>query len=111
MDTRVAARLKLHLALRQREDPSADSATPWFYIVDLEATAEESSHALRDGRVVLGFSATEADADAATNAEGLGVVYHTDLDEAEQRDMAARIYESQGSAPERAEAPETNEER
>jgi hypothetical protein len=65
----------------------------WFYIVDVKTTATESPHALRDGRMVLGLSATEADATAATRADGLGVVYYAELSEDERQSMAARIGE------------------
>lgn len=109
MNNRVAARLELNLALRQTEDPSVNLASRWFYIVDLEPRAEESPHALRDGRVVLGFSTAEADADAATDADGLGVVYYTDLDETDQRNMVARVETSPHDGPERNEMPKPGE--
>ena len=96
MTSRIAAHRHLDLALRQTEEAPTDRAPPaahWFYIVDVEASATESAHALRDGRMVLGLSATEADATAATDADGLGVVYYTELSEDERQSMAARIDE------------------
>lgn len=96
MTSRIAARPQLNIALRQTEEAPADRSPPaarWFYIVDVEASATESAHALRDGRVVLGLSATEADATAATRADGLGVVYYAELSEDERQSMAARIDE------------------
>lgn len=111
MDSRIAVHPQLNFALRQTEEAPPDRSPPatrWFYIVDVEATAAEEPHALRDGRVVLGLSATRADANAATNAEGLGVVYYADLDKTEQRDMAARIDASRHGGPEHPEMPKTN---
>lgn len=107
MDPRIAARLELHLTLRRSEASSADSAAHWFYIVDLDATAEEAPHALRDGRVVLGVSATEADAHAAATVDGIGVVYHANLAEADQRQMAAHIDALPHDSPERNDVPPT----
>lgn len=94
MDSRIAACRHPNVSVRQTEELSIEPSrrtTNWFYIVDLEATAVEGQHALRDGSVVLGVSATEADANAVAALDGLGVVYYGDLGEAEQRRMTARI--------------------
>lgn len=114
MTLRTAARPRLNLVPRQVEDTPTDRSPPaarWFYIVDLEATATESPHALQDGRVVLGLSATDADANAAVAFDGLGVVYYAELSETEQQDMVARIDNARRNDPERTEAPKTNRER
>lgn len=111
MTSQIAARPRLDFTPRQVDDAPTDRSPPatnWFYIVDLEATAAEEPHALRNGNLVLGISATKADADAADAFDGLGVVYYTELSETEQRDMAARIDESRHSAPEHTEMPKTN---
>lgn len=114
MDPRIAACRQLNVAVRQTEELSNEPsrrANCWFYIVDREATAAEGEHALQDGSVVLGVSATEADANAVAALDGLGVVYYAELGEAERRRMTARIDEARHRNPERTEAPETNEER
>ncbi|MFB6231971.1 MAG: hypothetical protein ABEL04_12545 [Salinibacter sp.] len=94
MHSRVAARFRLNVALRSAEDPPINrphSQHSWFYIVDLDAVSLDSTQTLRDGSVVLGLSATEADTDAVADVDGLGVVYYAELDDSERRDMAARI--------------------
>lgn len=91
MHSRIAARFRLNVALRQTEDLPVDRPPPrhdWFYIVDLEA---ESSDGLQDGRGALGLSATRADAEAVANVDGLEVIYYVELNEAERRSMEARI--------------------
>ncbi len=42
---------------------------------------------------MLGLSATQADATAATRADGLGVVYYAELSEDERQSMATRTGE------------------
>jgi len=94
MTSRVAARFRLNVALRNAEDPPVNrphSRHSWFYIVDLDAVSLDSTQTLQDGSVVLGLSATETDTDAAAGVDGLGVVYYAELDEPERQDMAARI--------------------
>lgn len=98
MDSRIAACRQPNVAVRQTEELSIEPSrrtTSWFYIIDLEATAAEGQHALRDGSVVLGVSATEADANAVAALDGLDVVYYAELSDAERRRMTARIEDLQ----------------
>ncbi len=114
MDVRIAACRQPNVVARQTEEHSTDPShriIRWFYIVDLEATATEEQHALRDGSVVLSLSATKADADAVAAFDELGVVYYTELSEAERQRMRARIDESRHSPPARSDTPKTNGER
>jgi hypothetical protein len=114
MDVRIAACRQPNVVVRQVEEGSTDLShhiTRWFYIVDLEATATEEQHALRDGRVILGVSATDVDADAVAALDGLDVVYYTELSETERRRMEARIDEFRHSPSARSDTPKTNGER
>jgi hypothetical protein len=98
MDSRIAVRRRPDVVVRQTEDQStthSHRAHTWFYIVDRDARAAEGQHALRDGSVVLGVSATDADANAVAALDGLGVVYYAELSEAERQRMIARIDDSQ----------------
>jgi hypothetical protein len=67
------------------------SVADWFYIVDLEARSRDDPNVLRDGSVVLGLSATEADADAVATLDGLGVVYYTQLSESDRRALRKQV--------------------
>jgi hypothetical protein len=87
MDSRIAVCRRPNVVARQAGERSAH----WFYIVDLDAAAGEGQHTLSDGSVVLGVSATDADAIAAAALDGLGVVYYTELGDAERRRMKAQI--------------------
>lgn len=98
MDFRIGSILRLDVALREPEERSADPAL-WFYIVDPEATAAEGAHVLQNGAVVLGLSAAQTDAEAVAPSRTLDVVYYSELGEAEQQGMKARIDTFSQSAP------------
>ena len=81
--------------LRPRPKPHAESpAPPGRPDSRLRPSA-------RDGSAVVSLSATKADADAVDALDGLNVVYYTELSEAEQRRMKARI-DSRRSLPARS---------
>lgn len=94
MHSRVALPLQPNIIPRQRDERPTNRSPPvthWFYIVDIEATAPDGTHTLRNEGVVLALSAAEADAKTAAALDGLGVVYYAELSETERRRMIERI--------------------
>jgi len=75
------------------------SVADWFYVVDLEARLKDGPNVLRDGSVVLGLSATEADADAVATLDGLGVVYYTQLSESDRRALRKQVERRRRNGP------------
>jgi len=75
------------------------SVADWFYVVDLEARLKDGPNVLRDGSVVLGLSATEADADAVATLDGLGVAYYTQLSESDRRALRKQVERRRRNGP------------